>query len=928
MGPQLTLVSRIMGFLVASIGASVLLGWALDVPLLKSVHPAFISMKANTALAFVLLGMALAGGGAGAFQRSLARVSGALVALLGAASLIQYEFGVDLHIDGLLFREPAGTLLTKHPGRLSFIAGMGLLLLGVAVLLAVGFRRAARLASSFAAASFGLALVALAGYAYGVSRLYDLAYGTPIALNSAVALLLGSMSVLTLTHSGIGAVLASRGSGGVLARRLLPFAVTLPVALDLLVQEGVRLRLLDAAYEDAIHGVALSGVLACLILFVARRMESADEGRRRVGRALEASEAHWRSLFENMTNGCAYHRLVFEGDAAVDYVFLEVNSSFEQQTGLRRDVILGRRATEIIPRFADSDRELIARYAEVARTGKAVQFDHYSAGMDRWFSVSAFSQQHDHFATAFLDITDHRRRAEEVSQQLEIIRHMGNDILLLVAPDCSIVQANDRALKAYGYAEDELLRLNLRDIRAPETRAELDGGLQVHLSKEGSRFETLHVRRDGSTFPVEVSTRWMEIGGRPLVQGVVRDLTEERAARAATEYQAMLLDNLHDAVVGVDAGLRVNAWNRAAERIFGWTREEATGRTIDELLPSEYPDGSTVREVLSRAARAGRASVEVRRRTRSGAWVDIEATVVPLRGDGRAVVGYVSVNRDMTEQRKAQEELLQAQKLEAVGRLASGIAHEINTPIQFIGDSTHFLGEAFAGVATLFQRYRAALEGGAAESQQELQQVARELDAEYLLEEAPKCVKRTLEGVHRVTTIVRAMKEFAHPGQPEMVATDLNRALQATLEVARSEYKYVATVETAYGELPAVLCRASDLNQVFLNLIVNAAHAVEGIVKGTSQLGTIRIATRVEAGQAVIAISDTGCGIPEEIRAKVFEPFFTTKEVGRGTGQGLSIARGIVVKHGGQLSFTSTVGQGTTFFIRLPIPAAGTPADH
>ena len=151
MGPRLTIVSRILGGLVASIGTSVLVGWALDIPVLKSVHPQLISMKPNTALAFVLLGMALAGDGAGALQRSLAKLFGALVALLGLVNLIQYEFGVDLHIDGVLFREPAGTLLTTHPGRLSFIASMGLMLLGAAVLLSLGFRRAARLASSFAA---------------------------------------------------------------------------------------------------------------------------------------------------------------------------------------------------------------------------------------------------------------------------------------------------------------------------------------------------------------------------------------------------------------------------------------------------------------------------------------------------------------------------------------------------------------------------------------------------------------------------------------------------------------------------------------------------------------------------------------------------------------------------------------------------------
>jgi signal transduction histidine kinase len=164
------------------------------------------------------------------------------------------------------------------------------------------------------------------------------------------------------------------------------------------------------------------------------------------------------------------------------------------------------------------------------------------------------------------------------------------------------------------------------------------------------------------------------------------------------------------------------------------------------------------------------------------------------------------------------------------------------------------------------------------------------------------------------------MKEFAHPDQKEKVSADLNRALQTTLNIARNEYKYVADVATEFGDLPPVFCHVGDLNQVFLNLIVNAAHAIGDVVRQSGRKGTIRIRTSQEGGLARIDIADTGAGIPEAIRQRVFEPFFTTKEVGKGTGQGLAIARSIVVsKHGGTLMFESEVGKGTTFTIRLPI---------
>jgi signal transduction histidine kinase len=190
----------------------------------------------------------------------------------------------------------------------------------------------------------------------------------------------------------------------------------------------------------------------------------------------------------------------------------------------------------------------------------------------------------------------------------------------------------------------------------------------------------------------------------------------------------------------------------------------------------------------------------------------------------------------------------------------------------------------------------------------------------YLDEEIPKALTQALEGVTRVATIVRAMKDFAHTGGSNKTPVDLNRALESTLTVARNELKYVADVETDFGSLPLVECHAGEVNQVFLNLLVNAAHAIGDVVHESEARGTIRIRTRCEGDAVVIEIADTGTGIPEAVRAKIFDPFFTTKEVGRGTGQGLAIARSIVVeKHGGALTFETEAGRGTTFFIRLPI---------
>ena len=287
-----------------------------------------------------------------------------------------------------------------------------------------------------------------------------------------------------------------------------------------------------------------------------------------------------------------------------------------------------------------------------------------------------------------------------------------------------------------------------------------------------------------------------------------------------------------------------------------------------------------------------------------------------------------ALRRTMDERQRFEIELRLAQKLEAVGRLASGIAHEINTPVQFVSDSVEFVREAVQELLRLRDRHRLLLPQLAARP--ELQAVAAELaeadtraDLDYFSEQVPKALDRAINGLERVATLVRSMKQFASGESQKMAPADLNEAIASTLVIAPSEYKYVAELETDYGELPPVSCVISEINQVVLNLVINAAHAVADVVAGTGDRGRIKVSTRAENQGVVITISDTGSGVPAAIRDKIFDPFFTTKEVGRGTGQGLAMARSVIVeKHGGSISFETEEGRGTTFFIRLPADAA------
>jgi PAS domain S-box-containing protein len=309
------------------------------------------------------------------------------------------------------------------------------------------------------------------------------------------------------------------------------------------------------------------------------------------------------------------------------------------------------------------------------------------------------------------------------------------------------------------------------------------------------------------------------------------------------------------------------------------------------------------------AQQAGSFEAEYRMRAKDGTWrwIHAKGRSVETSLDGRST-RQTGVTMDVTERKASEARLATAERLESLGRLAAGVAHEINTPIQYVSDNIYFVRE---GLQELSRSGRSP--------------TARAADAElaYWQEHLPAAVERAIDGLGRVAEIVRSMSVLTHADQTEMRPVDLTRAIESTLVVAKNEYKLVADIHTDLAELPAIICHGGQINQVILNLIVNAAHAIADRIGDSEQRGLITVRTYQNDGEAVISIGDTGTGIPEAIRDRIFEPFFSTKEVGRGTGQGLSIVRNVVHSHGGSITFQTQANTGTTFFVRLPLHRAG-----
>ncbi|MDJ0723172.1 MAG: ATP-binding protein [Desulfobacterales bacterium] len=405
--------------------------------------------------------------------------------------------------------------------------------------------------------------------------------------------------------------------------------------------------------------------------------------------------------------------------------------------------------------------------------------------------------------------------------------------------------------------------------------------------------------------------------------GLCRRPEPSRRLSAETER---LVASIPSLLVGLDDSERIVLWNAQAELLLESPASKVLGRRLADIdLPWKderiaagitrcFTDGQPVRVEDIVCVRPG------------GDPRVLGLTIHSMAAGTSSPLALILMGADITERKQLEEQLAQAQKMEAIGHMAAGIAHEISTPAQFVGDNTQFLREAFGDlqqVLTVYAQLAEAVrrDGGQAAILKALEAAIDDADLVYLGDEVPNAIEHILNGVERISKIVRSMKLFAHTGGEEKTLVDLNEAIESTIVITRNEWKYLAELTTAFDpELPPVPCLRGEFNQVILNLITNAAHAIADAAKaGRETKGRIHIATRAEPEWAEIRVADTGAGIPEAIRHKVFDLFFTTKEEGRGSGQGLALAHAVIVEQlGGQLTFESREGGGTTFILRLP----------
>ena len=375
-----------------------------------------------------------------------------------------------------------------------------------------------------------------------------------------------------------------------------------------------------------------------------------------------------------------------------------------------------------------------------------------------------------------------------------------------------------------------------------------------------------------------------------------------------------MIDLIPAFIYAKDAQSRFTACNNLVASRMGTTPRELIGKTDFDFFPREMAEKFFADEqAMMNSGKPLIDHEELAFDKIRGMDRVILTSKIPLRDINGNLTGIVGTGFDITDRKALDERMASGERLESIGRLAAGVAHEINTPIQFLNDSVSFISEGVTDLLAYIDKLHASM----------AQKPEADEDVEYLREELPPALTRVADGLSRIAEIVRSMKDFSHADQHEMSQVDLNRAINSTLVIARSEYKMVADLETEFGTLPSITCHGGQINQVILNLVVNAAHAIADVVKDSGGRGKITVKTRVVDKHVVISIADTGGGIPEAVRARIFDPFFTTKDVGRGTGQGLSIARSVVVKgHGGTLDFETEMGKGSTFFVSLPIQQA------
>jgi len=638
--------------------------------------------------------------------------------------------------------------------------------------------------------------------------------------------------------------------------------------------------------------------------------------------ALAESESRMRALLDNIPD------MAWLKDRHSR--FIAVNEAFSRACGVSQKDLAGKTDFDIWP--ADLAHRYRADDEEVMQSGERKRSEEPFAdreGRIRWvdtIKTPFYNDEGDIIGTAGIarDITE-RKKVEDLYRTLSEMSVIG----VCVIQDGRFRFLSKHAALYAGHAPDEMIGKNALDWVHPDDR-DMVRKATIEMVK-GRRSSPLEYR----IVCKNVSTRWIlgaassiDYEGRQATLLNVADITEMKETRRKLEearaMAASILSAIPHAVMGL-CGSTIFFSSDRAEEVFGWNSSEIVGRDISTL----FKDREHCRELFGKLREKFNGNGPSRE--------DVEAPFV--RKDGKEITCRVTASgigqgcpsdekkivivlEDITELRRTQLRVLQSEKMASIGQLAAGVAHEINNPIGYVSSNLKTMSEYLPSLLSILQAYRELLSAlgpgcrasmetiaGKAEAVRSLE---KSLDIDYILNDAQGLIGESREGTERVKEIVLALKNFAHPGEDKFTYADINKSLESTLQVVWNELKYKATVRKEYGALPEIQCYPQQLNQVFMNILVNAGQAIV-------DRGEITIRTRAENGSVIVDISDTGTGIAPEHLSRIFEPFFTTKEVGKGTGLGLNVAYNIIRKHRGRIDVRSAVGRGTTFSICLPV---------
>ncbi len=631
---------------------------------------------------------------------------------------------------------------------------------------------------------------------------------------------------------------------------------------------------------------------------------------REAERQLKESQQQFQELFNNVVEGIG----LVDNDENIEFCNPAFARIMEEPSP---EAICGKSIYDYVPK---SNHEKIRSETGKRQRGEPSQYELEiitAQGNTRhiWLSGSPRFDNDGSYIGAFgtfFDITERKlieQALRESNEKFRIISEAANDGIIVIDSNGKITFWNKAAQDIFGYSLEDALGQDVHTLLTPH---ELTAKAQENLKKFGENGQgpvvgqTLELKgrkSDGTLFPIEISVSAIHSQEEWIAIGIIRDISrrkreEERIQQLVNQYTAMI-NTVPAALYLKDTSLRYVEANDAFCSFIGRERLEVLGATDDELFE---PDRAGKRRQSDTTVLNDNETIysdDEKQLDYNGDVRWVSEIRAPLRDKSGRPEGVVGITQDITEQHLGRTKMLQNDKLAAIGTLAAGVAHEINNPMGFISSNLNTM-KKYLGIMTAFCEEHGPKTGVDLTEMHEI------------MEDFGDAIEESLDGAARVKKIVADLKSFSRVDRAEKEFANINEGLESTLNIVWNELKYKCEVVKDLGDLPDICCLPNQLNQVFMNLLVNAGHAID-------KSGTITIRTWADDENIHILIKDTGCGIPERAKDKIFEPFFTTKEVGKGTGLGLSLSHDIIRKHNGQISFESTVGVGTEFIIELPI---------